>query len=618
MRSWYPSIIMLACMALLPGLGALPASAGTVVLDSIADAHVKSHWDFKDQNFGSDPLLQSGHICGFVENALNTLVRFSQSGLLETVEDWDVLVSAHLELYISSASAFHPPYATKPAHGYIDVHRLTSEWAEGTVTWDYNSWNGGDFFRSATDGLLYSASSSGTVRYDVTADVEAMVAATVANHGWVVKTRTGTGGACGTVSYHSREAAGALPPGAHIPRLVLDLEDNTAPEIVPEVDPEANLAGWNNTDVSVGFECTDTGGSGLASCTSPIQVTTESSGEQVTGFAEDGAGNSASASVTLRLDKTAPALEITAQPDGAIVDTPAMTVAGTASDALSGLQALLCDTTPAQLTDGSFSCELTLEEGENVISVHASDVAGNTTSSTITVTYDSRPRPPGTFHINQYGKVYVLIGESDSPNVDHYNLYRQTGNQQPQLLETITHAEVAAKYGVIYKDESPPTNIPLYYFVTAADSAGIEGTRSALRGAFVPSGPEPYQFLKFDAELNQFYEVAQGLTGKDLVDCAEGFRLRAETDPPAVTIEIWVDQTPVPDTYYDQLEQLGVFADARTPSINYIYAMAPIEAFGQVNDLDFVLIVKSIHTTVFFDSDDSSPEETGQKSQTPK
>ena len=53
------------------------------------------------------------------------------------------------------------------------------------------------------------------------------------------------------------------------------------------------------------FTCADQGGSGVASCTAPVTKTAE--GEHtVTGTATDGAGNSATDSASVRIDKTAP------------------------------------------------------------------------------------------------------------------------------------------------------------------------------------------------------------------------------------------------------------------------------------------------------------------------
>ena len=83
--------------------------------------------------------------------------------------------------------------------------------------------------------------------------------------------------------------------------------DRTAPSITVSQAPAPNGAGWNNTDVTVTFTCADSA-SGIASCTSPQTVTTEGAGQTVSGTAADNAGNSASASTTFNIDKTAPSI----------------------------------------------------------------------------------------------------------------------------------------------------------------------------------------------------------------------------------------------------------------------------------------------------------------------
>lgn len=90
--------------------------------------------------------------------------------------------------------------------------------------------------------------------------------------------------------------------------------DQTAPTISHLFDPSGYTdAAWTKGDVKVTFTCDDQGGSGLATCTAPVTVTAE--GEHtVPGTATDNAGNSASDSASVRIDKTAPI--VTATPSG--------------------------------------------------------------------------------------------------------------------------------------------------------------------------------------------------------------------------------------------------------------------------------------------------------------
>jgi len=81
--------------------------------------------------------------------------------------------------------------------------------------------------------------------------------------------------------------------------------DKTPPAVSAAASPGPNGAGWNNTNVTVSFTALD-GLSGVAAVTAPVTVTSEGSGQVVTGTALDAAGNTGAASATLNIDKTPP------------------------------------------------------------------------------------------------------------------------------------------------------------------------------------------------------------------------------------------------------------------------------------------------------------------------
>ncbi len=88
--------------------------------------------------------------------------------------------------------------------------------------------------------------------------------------------------------------------------------------------------------------------------------------------AVDKAGNSSSASVTITLDTKPPAIIITSPSDNSLVNTPAIILEGT--------------------VDGvSFSETRTLMEGFNTLTKESVDAAGNTSSSSVTITLDTKP-----------------------------------------------------------------------------------------------------------------------------------------------------------------------------------------------------------------------------------
>jgi FG-GAP-like repeat len=88
-------------------------------------------------------------------------------------------------------------------------------------------------------------------------------------------------------------------PGSGIALQVIGV-DNDPPVISGTVSPPPDAAGWNDSSVTVNFSCSDAL-SGVASCPSPVAVTTEGANQIVTGTATDKAGNTATANVTVNI-----------------------------------------------------------------------------------------------------------------------------------------------------------------------------------------------------------------------------------------------------------------------------------------------------------------------------
>ena len=146
--------------------------------------------------------------------------------------------------------------------------------------------------------------------------------------------------------------------------------------------PAANAAGWNNTPVTVTFSCS--GGATPVSCPGPQTISTDGANQTITGTATDAVGQTATASATINLDQTPPLVSITAPADGSISASANIAVSGLASDGLSGLATITCNSTPATISSGTFSCSLQITQGSLAISVQATDVAGNSASASIT------------------------------------------------------------------------------------------------------------------------------------------------------------------------------------------------------------------------------------------
>ena len=200
-------------------------------------------------------------------------MRFDQASI-ETAVGGGSLVSATLELTIDSIGNNWGPDGRM-----VDVHRLTTAWTEAGPTWNCaddsqpsNSspdcdpeWDGGAFDEDATDSALHANGMSGTVAFDVTADVAAFLAGTP-NHGWLLKKFDE--GASGEVEYSSREGGAAAAP-----RLVVVVESPTFDEVPPAVTftaPEPAIVVGDPTPEIV-VEYAD-GGSGVDLASVEIQI----------------------------------------------------------------------------------------------------------------------------------------------------------------------------------------------------------------------------------------------------------------------------------------------------------------------------------------------------------
>jgi glucodextranase-like protein len=85
---------------------------------------------------------------------------------------------------------------------------------------------------------------------------------------------------------------------------------------------------------------------------------------------------------------SAPRIAIGNPADGSTVASPALTVAGSASDPGGSIASVKVNGEPAAVApDGTFSKALTLSEGENTISAVARDGAGNESTVSVKVTY---------------------------------------------------------------------------------------------------------------------------------------------------------------------------------------------------------------------------------------
>ena len=194
--------------------------------------------------------------------------------------------------------------------------------------------------------------------------------------GLTAATATNIGG----ISFMGSENA---TPGDVVSLFAIRSGDTTPPVAAPTQTPAANSNGWNNTDVTVSWNWTDAG-SGIDpnNCTQSSTSTGEGT-IALTSTCHDLAGNVASASYSIKVDKTPPTVTF-ARNAGTYTVAQSVAITCTPWDTLSGVDSILsiCPSVSAP----AWSLGL----GTTTLNAKVFDLAGNITaaSNSFTVTAD--------------------------------------------------------------------------------------------------------------------------------------------------------------------------------------------------------------------------------------
>jgi Glucodextranase, domain B/Bacterial Ig-like domain (group 2)/IPT/TIG domain/PQQ-like domain len=208
------------------------------------------------------------------------------------------------------------------------------------------------------------------------------------------------------------------------------------PTITATVAPPPNTAGWNNSNVTVTFTCIP-GSAAITTCPSPQALSSEGASQVVSGTVTDAVGNTATATVTVNIDKTPPALAVTAPTDGEVITNSPLTATGNVSDALSGVGTVTCNQAPVTVTGGSFSCNISLNPGTNLVVVRVTDVAGNAALTKMHVVLNGSWPLPSSLQITPANVNVVVGGTQQFTAVDNQ------GRPRPDATWTVSNTTVA-------------------------------------------------------------------------------------------------------------------------------------------------------------------------------
>ncbi|MEW5975999.1 MAG: kelch repeat-containing protein [Acidobacteriota bacterium] len=232
--------------------------------------------------------------------------------------------------------------------------------------------------------------------------------------------------------------------------------DKTAPVITGSRTPLANPHGWNNTDVTVSFSCTD-GLSGLAPGSPPDNtvVSAEGANQSVNGTCSDRAGNTATNNIGgISIDKTLPVAAAFRAPLANAYgwNNTDVTVTFSGSDGLSGIAGC----TPASV--------LSSEGMGQSASGTCTDKAGNTgspaTQGGINIDKTAPALPANVLAnpaaINTQGTLTAIVSDSPSPAPSNIIKAEYTINGASALLMS-----AAAGFSFPGSPVNVTANIPL-------------------------------------------------------------------------------------------------------------------------------------------------------------
>jgi len=306
------------------------------------------------------------------------------------------------------------------------------------------------------------------------------------------------------VYYRSHDIAGNIETAN---KLTIQI-DKTAPVLSSVGTPSPTAFGWNNTDVIVHFTATDAT-SGVASVTPDVTVTLEGANQEVVGTATDLAGNAASITHVVNIDKTLPVISgaTTTQPNANSWYNHDVTVHFTASDELSGIDTITPDTT------------VSTEGANQSVTGTAKDKAGNTASATVsginidktppvtTITPDTAPNNYGWY--NKDVRVTLAATDKEGGSGVAKTEYSFDGTNWNTYTSPVT-ISAEGKTDIYYRSTDKADNLETVNKLSIL----MDKTPPQITGA-VTTPPNEYGW--YNTDITVHFTASDALSGLDTV-----------------------------------------------------------------------------------------------------
>jgi hypothetical protein len=261
--------------------------------------------------------------------------------------------------------------------------------------------------------------------------------------------------------------------------------DSTPPSATATAARAPDANGWYDRPVGVGFSGSDSG-SGLDSCSSATTYSGPDAGAAtVSGSCVDAAGNSASASLTLRYDATPPAVTATPSrsPDANGWYNHALEVSFAGTDAGSGLAG--CDA--AKTYSGP-------DKADGTVAGSCRDNAGNTATASLPVRYDATP-PRLSDIVVDLGPTSAAVSWKQPSDTTDVAVTRSPGRSGAKT------SRVYSGRTPRFRDTSLRPGVRYRYSLTALDGAGNRAVYLLRASPRVLYAPAPGARVKAGALL---------------------------------------------------------------------------------------------------------------------